>query len=385
MPLPTSSGNIVDKVRSVTIISAASDGAHLHVVYAYAIALIASKEIEKVRIIFTCEWSWPLWQKSSYRDYMASLKDSFMRQVAIFPGKQELLGKIDERLEIVMAPRPEEMVGFLGDAVIRFEGPAAFKTTYLFGRAIHKLRPVVTASFSSHVAAPRNSDLLLVRTKAASHEQLRYVPPTSISYPVCPPTPTHRPDELIVTVYSQGRIKSGLKALGENEWSAIEKFFIRRPRAKWLLVGASNPADARLAIPPNFEKTIGKNIEILPFSDLDEIYKKSLAFLAFPRMFGGGGAALMALACAVPVLAAADFKSDIANFVGEEFHVRDFVHAIELIEHWLGHNDDRYHFAVQQQQACFAERMDVEARGRALLSILNRALSSRRLLATSLA
>jgi hypothetical protein len=364
-------------IESVTLLSAVTDGPHLKLIYAYAAALLVQPSIKKINIVFTGEWEWGLWSAGKNNNIVPKLLALFAEQTSHFPSMVPVLADIGKKLGITLAPRAVDMQELLGNVVIRFEGLAAFKTTYIFGKKIHEKIPVVTATFSSHITSAKNSDITLVRAKATHPNQIHFTPPATVSTPLIPPAMNSKNDELIVTVYSQERIKSGLAAMCEKEWQAIETLFLRKPNAKWLLVGAYDPIAARTVIPSHIKENFGNNIELLAFSNLDDIYRKAHVFLAFQNMFGGGGAASMAISYGVPVLVKTDQKSDIANLIPEEFHVRDFVHALKLTENWLDNPGERYQF-IKRQQESFSERLDIESKGRELLGILTQALCTKK-------
>jgi UDP-3-O-[3-hydroxymyristoyl] glucosamine N-acyltransferase len=376
-PLVGTPPSLGDEVKSITIISAATDGHHLKLVFAFAAALLAQATIEKVRIVFTGEWVWPVWSKVNTEAYLEKLKAAFETQLGHYPDVQPYMATLEQRLEILSAPAPNEMAALLGDIVIRFEGPAAFKTTYIFGKAIHKVRPVVTATFSSHVNTLRNCDLVLARAISKNESLVHYIPPAALALPLTPPVMDVGAEILLVSVYSQDRIKRGLASIKPNEWDAFGDLFDKHPNVRWLLVGASDPGLARAAIPAQFVEKYGKRIEILAFSSLDEIYRKAFVFLSLPKVFGGAGGATMAISSGVPVLTDTDERSDIANTLPETLHIKNLVDAINTVKEWVDAPQLRYNF-VADQQRFLAGRMNLEEKGKELLRHLSSVFKKRR-------
>ena len=367
--------NIVGKC--VTILSAASDGQHLKLVFAYAAALLTQNNISKMNIVFTGEWEWSHWTQSQAEQFISRMKKEFHQLIFRCPEFQNIINSINDRLGIWLAPRHEEMSTILGDVVIRFEGPAFFKSTFIYGKAIHRDRPVVTATYSSHVSSARNCDVTLVRFLSDKPGHIHYVPPVIFSELKTAPSLTNKSGLLIVTAYSHDRIKSGLKAMSRsNGWTYLEALFEKIPNVKWLLVGANDPVLARREIPEIIQKKYGDNIEILGFSDLEQIYMSAFAFLCFPGMFGGGGAASMAIAHGVPVLVYSDIKADIANLIPEYLHVGGIMEAFEKIIFWDNNPDERNKF-IMEQQASLLKRMDLKSKGEELNMILNRVINLR--------
>ncbi len=377
IPLPCDDIITSNTVSSVTIICVGSEGGHLRYVYAHAIALLTQKAIEKVIIIFTGEWQWVRWSKFNHRKVIKTLSDVFYKQISCYPDMHSLPSTIGGRIEMVLSPKPNEMKSLLGDVVLRFEGPAKFKTTYIYGKAIHALRPVVTGTFSSHVRSTKNSDVTLVRAKSNGSGLIHYIPPAVLRSPLKSPNKPNEIEALIVTVYSQRRIKNALASMNPDQWDAINRLFNVIPNARWLLVGASDPVAARAGIPKTINESHGKKIEIVGHSDLEAIYQSAFAFLALPGVFGGGGGATMAISCGVPVLVKGDEMSDIANTLPEEFYVDDVSEAVDLIERWVKHHDQWLKF-IHGQQSVLADRMNLQKKGKELLGHLTSALVDRK-------
>lgn len=367
-----------ESVKVVSLISAVTDGPHVMLVNAYAAALLVQPVINKVHLIFTGEWEWSQWSKVNQDKTVVRLRDGFIKQASHFSVIRPLISELDARLSITLAPRSEDLSHLLGDVVIRFEGPAIFKTTHLYSKAIHQVRPVVTATFSSRITSGKNSDATLVRGQVSSGCQFRYVPPAAISMTPIPAMLRERDEYIVATVYSQERIRIGLEKMSNKDWDAITRLFQSVPTAKWLLVGANDIQAARKTIPKHIEEKFHARIQILGHSSLDEVYSKAFAFLSFPGMFGGGGAAAIAIAYGVPVLVNSDPRSDISNAIDNSLHVAGFLDSCTKLREWVADPSSWLQFVAKQQNH-FADRMDLVSKGQELLRILTVVLNKRQI------
>lgn len=369
MDLP---GGWGERVRTVTVLSSVTDGHHLKLLFAHAAALLTQPDLARVDIVFTGEWTWHLWQNGGSSKFRLSMLEEFSKQLAMYPGIE--VPDVSGRLAIHVAPRPSELAQLLGDVVLRFEGPAAFKTTFICGRSIHLARPVVTGTFSSHVTAGRNSDFTLTRSAAPGNGAVHFVPPAGMALPISAPSRTAA-SRLLVTVYSQDRIRKGLQALPSEAWVQIRRLLEQMPDATWTLIGAADPAAARAAFPEGFLQAFGHRVQVLAFSDLREIYPKAFAFLALPNVFGGAGGATMAIASGLPVVACRDRKSDISNTLPDNLQTDNLAESVDLLLRWS--DDGQRRRFIMEQQRCLRERMDLRQKGKELLAVLQHALRRR--------
>ena len=353
------------QIQNITIIASTPTDSTLKTVFSVASALLTQDEIKTVRILFTAEWEWNYWAHVPSAPTPEKLKKNFSEEYGSFLDPT----RIETGLHINMGLNATQVFDILGDIVVRMEGVAFFKTAYLYGKMIHKLFPVTTLTFSSHVTELRNTDILVTRSKSKKSEKhIHFLTPLP-KFKIEKPTKKTR-QFTVVTVYAQDRIKKGLLGMSDQNWAKIEELFQTVPESKWILAGASNINEAVAAIPAHIIDTYPERIHVLGYSDLNELYQNADVFLTFSKMFGGGGGAMMAVAQGVPVLVENDHLSDISNALPEELHCQNFADAIDKAIGWST-NTDAWHEFIDAQQSSLLNRMDYEAKGSELLAILN--------------
>ncbi|MEA1051633.1 hypothetical protein U5801_17745 [Lamprobacter modestohalophilus] len=356
--------------RNITLIAGVVDGPHIKMVLAYALALMSVNEIERVYLVITGEWAWSIWKKTSVQQVRSNIEKQIRSLAHQLSKPDYLINCIEHKFFLIISPRSEEMPQYIGDFIVRFEGPAAFKSTYIFGKSIHEVRPVVTATFSSHILEPTNSDLVLIRTAPDNDHQAKYIPPSPCGF-FLPTVSRKQGLDIFVTVFSGDRIEKGLASLIDEDWKALADLLKSSTKLQWWLIGASDPTKARSRLPKQIEKDIGQKIKILPFSDLTQIYRRAIAFLSFPNAFGGGVAASMAIAHNVPVIVEQNSKSDISNFVPEPTHVKSFEDGIFRLKSWY-EDSNEWKSVLSKQREYAKERMNMQTKGSELFNILLR-------------
>lgn len=304
------------QVRRATLITSADPlDPHLSVVIGYLLSLLTIDRIEAVDVVFTCEFSASA-LKGPPEGERARMEAAFgaalARHRALCGGH---VGESDlARVRVLVRPTFEELAEAIGDIVVRFEGASTHFSTWLAGRAIHRQRPVLTATYSSAVQRGRNSDLTLVRGEPTSAHQVMFAP--AIAVPAAGPVAAMATESRnLLTVYGQNRLVMAMGALRAPEWAGLLRYFQRHPGATWHLVGAERPDLVVPRIPPSVLSGISGNIRVHGRADLAGFFQDAAAFLPLPRVFGGALGALQAIRAGCPVVGMVDGDSDISNFI----------------------------------------------------------------------
>lgn len=352
--------------RSISLVSAASEGAHLKLILSYAAALGSADPANKVNIIFTAEWEWARWKSGERNRYRDSIKERLRALGSDLPPD------LFDRISVIVAPDRHEYSKNLGDIVFRFEGVSAFKTTWLFSRSVASKLPVITVTFSSMVSESGLGYRTIVRSpRLAGQNSIYFEQPLLVNASELEEVVySSKNRNSIVTVYSGDRIAAGLAKLSVEQWGKVADLLRNNPDLKWLLVGASHPDEASRAIPSWIaEDSIADRIKVLGFSDLGAIYEESLAFLCFEGMFGGGGGSTAALVSGVPILTYSEERSDVSNFIDVKFHQESFTQAVDKISEWLK-DPGAWRSFIAGQRARLLKRADLKSKGEELMSII---------------
>jgi len=377
-PLPGIAQRVSNEVRDVTLISAVNIPPHLYLSFLYALVLLTQDRIRRVSMVFTGERDgWPAWQRGRHTQELDKVHAQWKERLSRVASAYPMLADPGDRVRITLVPTERELADLIGDVVIRFEGPAPFNTTTVYAEAIHAARAVVTGTFSSLTRRCANSDLTLTRSRPIDATQEQYVPPSvEIESRVLA---SHRPDSgdlNVVTAYTQGRVLTGLRALTSADWDAVGELLLKVPRLRWRLVGVPDVPLATQAIPAAIRAEFDARIEVSGMADLEKLYTETFALLCFPRTFGGGRTAMLAVAAGVPVLTSGDPDSDIANLIPASCHIETFVGKLALIRHWVEDESARQAFVLKQRQLQRSRSM-LSEKGAELLHILDRVVAVR--------
>lgn len=367
---------VPDGAADVTVLASVTDGSHLQATFALAAALLATPRCGRLYLVITREWNWmPPSGTGSRRRTAAQLRRAFLQQVSHFDAAEVIRRELDRRLRIVVSPTESELAESVGAWVVRFEGAAHFRSTYLCGAALHAARPVVTATYSSVVEHGRNTDLTLVRGAPGPGQRL-FIQPSPLARGVAEPSPRQRQSRTFATIYAEDRIRQGLGRLAGRDWEALSTLFDRWPDARWLLVGVDRPEAARAQLPAAFRHRHEERLAFLGYSDLATVFAGTRGLLQLPGAFGGGVTAATGIAMGVPVLVMTDPRSDVANALPAGLHVQDFTHAVETLGRWFG-DEAAWEEALARQQAVLRGRMDLAAKGAELIAILRTSRGAR--------
>lgn len=305
------------QARRVTLVTSADPlDPHLSVVIGYLLSLLTIACVETVDVVFTCEFSASVLKgpPAGERARMeAAFGAALARHRALCDGH---VGEGDlARVRVLVRPTLEEFAAAIGDVVVRFEGASAHFSTWLAGRAIHRQRPVLTATYSSAVQRGRNSDLTLVRGEPASAHQLLFAPAIAVPAAAGAAAAVATESRNLLTVYGQNRLVMAMGALRAQEWDGLIRYFQQHPDATWQLVGAERPDLVLPRIPPSVLSSLGGHIRVHGRADLAGFFRDATAFLPLPRVFGGALGALQAIRAGCPVVGMVDGDSDISNFI----------------------------------------------------------------------
>lgn len=384
-PLPGCLERSKSMVRDVTLISAVNIPPHLYLAFHYAFALLTQERIRRVNIVFTGERDgWGALQEERRAQALDQVLTEWNTRVNRVAQSYPALRQAAERVRIVLVPASDEWAGLIGDVVIRFEGPAPFNTTTIYGEAIHAARAVVTGTFSSLTRKGVYSDLTLTRSAPADATQVQFRPPGIHEAGVLPSRRPEHGELNVVTAYTQGRVLAGLKSLTADDWDAVAGLLRVAPQLRWRLVGASDPGLAAQAIPPGVRDEFDARIQVSGMVELERLYAETFALLCFPKSFGGGRAAMLASAAGVPVLVPSDANLDISNLMPPGSHYESFVQALALVARWVEDEAARQTF-VKTQQEFEQQRFLLPERGAELVRILDQVVASRTGMAGTLA
>jgi len=348
-----------------------SKSSHSTVIMGHLKALLLSDYVTKITMIFTCESSARIWGLS--KTELAALSHDEIKKLS-FPDGMSSVSKYLSKIIVVHAPKPSELYDNLGDVVFRFEGVSSRLSHQLYLRSIYACRPVITITFSSHVRTGALTDLILSRHKIAMPREFTYTHPYGKSLVIdVMENSDSASNTIIITAYGGPRIAAGLRNISSDAWGKLDSVFSENRDMKWFLVGVNDVDSALSAINKSFLAKHGDRLSIMPYSNLEELYKKAKIFLTLPNTFGGGGGATMALARAVPLVACKDTASDISNSLPDHLLTDTYEDALDFLSNLLT-NKILYVDVVKQQQSHLKSRMDLSDCSNEMLASINEAI-----------
>ncbi|MBM4146916.1 MAG: hypothetical protein FJ240_11715 [Nitrospira sp.] len=344
---------------------------HSIVMLGHLKAMLICDSVAKITLIFTCESSAKIWSLPDEK--LTALSHEEIYKISKEDGISCISDKLS-KLTIIHAPKPGKLYDNLGDVVFRFEGVSSRLSHQLYLRSIYACRPVITITFSSHVRTGAFTDLILSRHKIAMPREFTYTHPYGKSLVIdVMENSDSASNTIIITAYGGPRIAAGLRNISSDAWGKLDSVFSENRDIKWFLVGVNDIDSALSAINKSFLAKHGDRLSIMPYSNLEELYKKAKIFLTLPNTFGGGGGATMALARAVPLVACKDTASDISNSLPDHLLTDTYEDALDFLSKLLT-DKILYVDVVKQQQFHLKSRMDLSACSNDMLASINEAI-----------
>lgn len=359
-------------ITNVTLISVSMSGSQLKLVLAYASALVCMRGISKVNLIFTGEWQWQQWCKANHKSKLDSLYENFYEQLKSYDGGLLAYLLHRKKLNIQISPKGQNFISLLGDLIIRFEGPAHFKSSFLFNKLLNDYLPVVTATFNSQVTNSSYSFATLIRQKMINIDNSYFyefpIPLEKLKKNNLYKVDKHK--KYLLSAYSLTRIKEAFdKFTQQGIWGDIASF-LEESELCWLFVGASDANLARQSIPGEYSYLTHEKIKVMEFCELNSLFRNAFAYIAIPGVFGGGRAASLAISHNVPVLTTINPMSDISNALPLDVQYSSLEDIFSVIKSWRKSSVNREKILFEQQKT-HEKRKKIFKKSAELKSILD--------------
>lgn len=360
-----------NELRHITLVSAVMDGPHAKLIFSYVAVLLCMKNITNVSLIFTGEWQWFAWRRAKYVERISKLYELCYEQLKQYNGGRLAYYLYRRKLKIFISPKGKEFSKAIGDMVVRFEGPAPFRSTYIFNSILKASYPVVTVPFSSHISSSCYSFATLVRNQnLIGSGDYFYIPPFA-------------PEEIkkknkykrdknkkyLLSAYSGDRIRKMFRTFTKTgTWESVTDF-LQCSNLYWIFVGARNVELAYQQIPPEHRVLLGDKIQVLGFSELNPLFRDAFAYIAVPGVFGGGRTSGLAISHDVPVLTVRDDHSDVSNSLSDEVQYNSLEEIFSAVMSWESCLKGR-ELTIKKQNAFLNERKNIFKKAEELNGIL---------------